>query len=77
MQGLPPGPRSVSLVGSLCFSRGKQRFSVAGESSKIIMRFSAGNPRGLLQGAEKRCAGQESSASGAKARRILNRLRHD
>jgi hypothetical protein len=43
----------------------------------MIMRFSAGNPRGLLQGAEKRCAGQESSASGAKARRILNRLRHD
>jgi hypothetical protein len=30
-----------------------------------------------LQAAEKRCAGQESNASGAKARRILNRLRPD
>jgi hypothetical protein len=29
------------------------------------------------QAAEKRCAGQESNASGAKARRILNRLRPD
>ncbi len=47
MRGLPPGPRSVRLVGALCFSRGKQRFSVAGKSSKMIMRFSAGNPRGF------------------------------
>jgi hypothetical protein len=29
-------------VGALCFSRGKQRFSVAGKSSIIIVRFSAG-----------------------------------
>jgi hypothetical protein len=44
--GAPTGLRSVSLVGALCFSRGKQRFSVAGKSSKMITRFSAGNARG-------------------------------
>jgi hypothetical protein len=32
-------------VGALCFSRGKQRFSVAGECSTVIMRFSAGLER--------------------------------
>ena len=32
----------LRLVGALCFSRGKQRFSVAGKSSMLIMRFSAG-----------------------------------
>ena len=47
MRGFPPGPRSVSLVGALCFSRGKQRFSVAEKSSKMIMRFSAGIPGAL------------------------------
>jgi carboxymethylenebutenolidase len=30
------------LVGALCFSRGKQRFSLAEKSSILIMRFSAG-----------------------------------
>jgi hypothetical protein len=29
-------------VGALCFSRGKQRFSVAVKSLALIMRFSAG-----------------------------------
>jgi hypothetical protein len=30
------------MVGALCFSRGKQRFSVAEKSLTLIMRFSAG-----------------------------------
>ncbi len=34
----------LGRVGALCFSRGKQRFSVAEKSSKMIMRFSAGIP---------------------------------
>jgi hypothetical protein len=36
-------------VGALCFSRGKQRFSVAGECSTVIMRFSAGLEKSRVQ----------------------------
>jgi hypothetical protein len=35
--------RGMKLVGALCFSGGKQRFSVAEKSSTSILRFSAGH----------------------------------
>ena len=34
--------RGMKLVGALCFSGRKQRFSVAEKSSTVILRFSAG-----------------------------------
>jgi hypothetical protein len=35
--------RGMKLVGALCFSGRKQRFSVAEKSSTSILRFSAGH----------------------------------
>jgi hypothetical protein len=43
--GITDGLKAVPfncLVGALCFSRGKQRFSVAAKNSILIVRFSAG-----------------------------------